>query len=1559
MSFTKGGAGPGGSGGTPDTTTEGAIPKKEGNKFVDSAIKETSKITISKKTQVADMVVTNELSAKKLKTAEPSVGLGSGLKVGAAGGEVIYTDSTTPTETKHFGPRKQVDISGGTGTGNNFTIGRSVLAFSDVVVQPGFALRSDDPTAQIGENAFDINNVEFLLTTDPGEDFVVRKYRFRFDTVETGLRFVVRKDNRTNTPIFASTEDFLWDLGEGFTSQIYDGTPSSETILDLEENPQMLRANTLYHITLEKFEGAVVSLGAIVGSEFITYFSRETFDALVDPVVATGVLNVASNLAMDESSWYTLVFIDATAGPVNLTLPSATAGVFSGLPMYVIRIDSTANAVNVLPFAGQDVNGESSRPLSQQYSAIALVSDGANVKILNERPLYPVGDLLFADTNGEPTTNPLLRWDNNGNIFLFEKTAIGLVAVLGNGKIANNGPNSFILQHRNFLGADVDVGFGQDNLGKIIIGSANENIELSTGVQGNILGLTVEDSTGNVVIEKQVQIKGGNPALDTVLSPDGTGLAVWKTGLYNDTEKQISYGSATTGIIADVRDIIEVDPLDDTKIKIKAPYTLRTVDVTTPSSINTKSLDVPITSGIAHDIPPGFTYWIGVKDNAGVPLYNFHFTLEEFDLTEFAILGKAFTDETIPLQLNGLVGTSWWEGWNYGKTLYDFATARNLSFDLSGGGVTPDAGLLTYTREEGSYWRFMFYDDLKNPNKGTDPQTAITAYFTYPSVGAFEQSSTFEVGFFESAGVKTAVPINKWSIYKVFHFASSNFESAQRGKQTYDSLHDAKSRKGEEDLPLNTDLENAAFTHIAYVKSGATDLTNSEEVVFEKINPNSLSSGGDPLISSLQGSGLIDWVGTDIMEIDVNTAQFKTGQFRVGKVDRTGTGEVKFIRTVAATTGNILTKIATQPFTHIAYDIDNDVFVNHTGVFNRGVLGNIIPLGFIWHRNSTSIDKINNMPMTFEVSHDYVGQLLSFGGMKQNGLSLSPNGANKKLNTSTGTIEVLGGNSLVRENISTSSPIALIPLTFTPVHRAVTTGKAIFGTPIDDPDYTVFDDGSGTLAVLSNVNKFGVHYIYIFPFRFTLEAFLIHGSKEYDNFDAAKDGVNEDTPPIPTDFIGGFLIGVVIAKKDTTNLTSGITNLTVKIVDSDRFGSFGGGGGGGGGSTATLQSAYEAGTEPEILTNSTRGAFTLKRGSAADTDKVIEVQDGIGTSQFSVDGNGLIIVGTGTTLGDGITISKTAPHLYLNATAATADNRLWDFLALNATLSGRAINDANSIAGNWIDIHRTTTTIDDVTFPNGRLIIDNQLQVKGGSPAAGLFLGTDDATGLCSFKVVTASASGADGSIQFATVGALNSDVTNFSWDNSLDVFKLGKTTTGQVAEIGNAIVRNRGANDWAIKHKDFIAVADDNVGFGLNQGGKVTIGATLDNTIDLLTGDGVTAPTLKVQVLGTGNVIINEFTKLGSTAPNIKMKKLTGTTGATEGSSTNISHGLTLNKIIGLSVLVVADNGNVIPPGLVFASGFQYDAFMTPTNVTITLSATNSSNMLSNAITVSLTYEE
>lgn len=57
----------------------------------------------------------------------------------------------------------------------------------------------------------------------------------------------------------------------------------------------------------------------------------------------------------------------------------------------------------------------------------------------------------------------------------------------------------------------------------------------------------------------------------------------------------------------------------------------------------------------------------------------------------------------------------------------------------------------------------------------------------------------------------------------------------------------------------------------------------------------------------------------------------------------------------------------------------------------------------------------------------------------------------------------------------------------------------------------------------------------------------------------------------------------------------------------------------------TLQEVYEASaTNPEITTDSTQGALQLRRGSAADTDTVFEIQNSLGDVKASITGAGVL-----------------------------------------------------------------------------------------------------------------------------------------------------------------------------------------------------------------------------------------------------------------------------------------------------------------------------------------------
>lgn len=114
--------------------------------------------------------------------------------------------------------------------------------------------------------------------------------------------------------------------------------------------------------------------------------------------------------------------------------------------------------------------------------------------------------------------------------------------------------------------------------------------------------------------------------------------------------------------------------------------------------------------------------------------------------------------------------------------------------------------------------------------------------------------------------------------------------------------------------------------------------------------------------------------------------------------------------------------------------------------------------------------------------------------------------------------------------------------------------------------------------------------------------------------------------------------------------------------------------------------------------------------------------DGTVYSEFESDSGGDLTVttsGTELTLTSPaaffeVIVSNAGPKYVIIETAAAADNRRWDINASSEQLLFRAVNDANTVAGNFMTIDRTGTTIDLVSFPNGDVGIGTTSVPHGG-----------------------------------------------------------------------------------------------------------------------------------------------------------------------------------------------------------------------------------------------------
>jgi len=108
-----------------------------------------------------------------------------------------------------------------------------------------------------------------------------------------------------------------------------------------------------------------------------------------------------------------------------------------------------------------------------------------------------------------------------------------------------------------------------------------------------------------------------------------------------------------------------------------------------------------------------------------------------------------------------------------------------------------------------------------------------------------------------------------------------------------------------------------------------------------------------------------------------------------------------------------------------------------------------------------------------------------------------------------------------------------------------------------------------------------------------------------------------------------------------------------------------------------LQDTYEASTaSPEITTNASKGALSIRRGSALDTDLVLAIQAGDGANKFTVNGNGdTTISGAVTATGgiDALTTATTA--VVISASAAPTANQVL------TAIDGTSASWQNQVAG--------------------------------------------------------------------------------------------------------------------------------------------------------------------------------------------------------------------------------------------------------------------------------------
>jgi hypothetical protein len=361
-------------------------------------------------------------------------------------------------------------------------------------------------------------------------------------------------------------------------------------------------------------------------------------------------------------------------------------------------------------------------------------------------------------------------------------------------------------------------------------------------------------------------------------------------------------------------------------------------------------------------------------------------------------------------------------------------------------------------------------------------------------------------------------------------------------------------------------------------------------------------------VANQLSSGLID--GGQLSK-NANPALFDISDGNGVIVDNITDPDIPVIYNVSWTglTAQTVTNLATQSVTHVYIDNTGAIFQANTAPTPTERRAYIY-LGQLGHTNNTSIGAAIPSPDLFVSPVAQIRDLEQSLGVISTGNIVTANGANLSIDKSVGTLFSNGINFFTDE----SNPSNKTYASQTPVSMRLRTqtGNGSTTTTLDVGNY----DLAGTITSIG-ATKAQNFRVYITTGG---NVVVQYGQTLYNNLAAAASGLQSET------FVrfanlgeNSILIGIISALSNATDLSLATD---AKFYTVSKFGEAGGAAAGV--SVSTLQNVYENSTSPEITTNSTLGAVTVKRGSAADTDTVMEVQNAAGTVTQSVTGNGVI-----------------------------------------------------------------------------------------------------------------------------------------------------------------------------------------------------------------------------------------------------------------------------------------------------------------------------------------------
>lgn len=307
-------------------------------------------------------------------------------------------------------------------------------------------------------------------------------------------------------------------------------------------------------------------------------------------------------------------------------------------------------------------------------------------------------------------------------------------------------------------------------------------------------------------------------------------------------------------------------------------------------------------------------------------------------------------------------------------------------------------------------------------------------------------------------------------------------------------------------------------------------------------------------------------------------------------------------------------------------------------------------VGRLSHINRTSVTVVSSLADYIVDINSQVYDLFdAIGAFNISGNVITPNGANLSFNRSAGSIFRRSAN--YPNNKQNPHVITFTGATASNFLRS--TQNSTNPTPVNTIDVANYDV-AGTVTAIPGVGGTSTNRrVYIFS---TGGIIIQYGQVTYSSLANAIAGVTtESFVANPQLAEGGVLLAVISCRKDATSLNN---SSQCKISPVGRFdqtgvtvGSL---------ATTTLQQAYTNSATPQFTTSTALGSVDIKRGSAADTDSVLRIQNGAGTATATITGDGVITGSnlSGTNTGDLLTKSDSDASSVVTTELQTPNGQL-------------------------------------------------------------------------------------------------------------------------------------------------------------------------------------------------------------------------------------------------------------------------------------------------------------